>query len=63
MENLKLGDFVECRITGYRGILISKTIWLNGLERGHVQPRVDKDGKFQNPDEFDLKNLQRVEKR
>jgi len=42
---IKLGDKVEDVITGFKGIVIARSEWLNGCTRCAVQPPVDKDGK------------------
>ncbi len=41
-----LGKRLRDRVTGFEGVAIGATIWLNGCERVVVQPGVDKDGKI-----------------
>ncbi len=44
MTKVNLGDEVKDKITGFRGIVIGITRWLNGCSRVGVQPRkVQKD--------------------
>lgn len=49
---IELGDKVKCRVTGFSGIVISKTVHLNGCDRFHVQPACGKDGKY--PDGWNI---------
>lgn len=43
---IKLGSTVKDKITGYKGIAIGRTEWLNGCVRIGIQlQKVDKDGK------------------
>ncbi len=55
---LILGSKVKCKITGFVGILVAKTEWLNGQWRGLVQPYVDKEGKLLPVEQFDLADLE-----
>lgn len=41
----KLGDVVKDRITGYKGTVVAKTLWLYGCIRVGVQSKRMKDGK------------------
>lgn len=45
MQEVRLGQEVRCRVTGFTGVAIARTMWLNGCARICVQPKVDKDGK------------------
>jgi hypothetical protein len=45
MEEVELGDEVECKVTGFKGIANGKAQYMTGCERISVQPRVTKDGK------------------
>jgi hypothetical protein len=44
-EKVELGDRVEDKITGLKGIIIGITNWLYGCLRVTVQPEEAKDGK------------------
>lgn len=46
MEKVELGDLVKDEVTGFKGIAIGITRWLNGCERVTIQPPVEKDGKY-----------------
>ena len=42
MNEIKLGDKVECKITGFVGTVVSKTEFLNGCIQFGVLPRITK---------------------
>jgi len=55
---VKLGQEVEDKITGFKGIAITKSIFVHQSTSFDVQPKVDKDGKipeYRCIDEFRLK--------
>ncbi len=39
MKRVNLGDEVKDKITGFRGVVIGITRWLNGCSRVGIQPR------------------------
>ena len=41
-----LGDEVKCKVTGFRGVVTSKTVYLNGCKQAGVQAPLGKDGKW-----------------
>lgn len=45
MDEIELGDRVEDKITGLRGIVIAITKWMYGCTRVVIQPEEAKDGK------------------
>lgn len=45
-NEVNLGDEVECKITGFKGIVTGYAKMLTGCDRVVVQPRADKDGKM-----------------
>jgi hypothetical protein len=52
------GSPAECIISGFKGVITSRSEHTNGCDRYWVQPKVDKDGKFCSGtwfDEVDLK--------
>lgn len=56
-----LGDEVKDIITGFRGVIDSRTQWLNGCTRYGVQPsKLTKDGNVQDARAFDEQQLQLV---
>jgi hypothetical protein len=57
-ELAQLGDLVEDKVTGFTGIVVAETKWLNGCFRLTVQPRgLDKDGKVFQTEGFDIEQL------
>ncbi len=53
----KLGTEVKDRVSGFRGIVISETKYLQGCTRMSVQPPVKKDGTLPDPKHFDEPDL------
>ena len=46
MKEIKLGDKVRCKITGFTGIAVAKTEFLNGCVQWNVLPKAGKDAKM-----------------
>lgn len=61
MSEIKLGDLARDKITGFEGIVISRTEWLNGCVRLGVQPQKLKDGQPLDDKVFDVGQLVLVE--
>lgn len=59
-QKVELGDVVKDKITGFVGVVISRTEWLNGCVRFMVQPEKLKDGKPRDAETFDLQQLEVV---
>lgn len=58
---LKLGDKVKDRVSGFEGVAIARTVWLNGCVRWTIQPDgLDKDGKLREANTFDDHQLEVV---
>lgn len=55
---IELGSEVKCRVTGFTGVAIGRTEWINGCARVVVQPKVDKDGKVPEPQNIDEPQLE-----
>ena len=56
--SIELGDKVRDRITGFLGIAVAITTWLNGCVRAVVQSQqLDKDGEMREPVIFDVEDL------
>ena len=53
MDKSVLGKMVEDKITGFKGIAVAITHWLNGCTRVSVQPRELHEGKVVKEDWFD----------
>lgn len=54
---IKLGDRVKDSITGFKGIAIARSEWLNGCQRIEIQPEILKDGKVVEADWFDIRQV------
>lgn len=61
MTKLKFGDIARDKITGFQGVVVARTIWLNNCDRLLLQPREVKDGKPLDGRSFDEPNLEFVE--
>lgn len=59
---VNLGNKVRDTITGFTGIAISRTIFLQGCDRIAVQPPVGKDGTLPEYQHFDEPQLEILEK-
>lgn len=59
-EGLKLGDEARDKITGFKGIVIAITNWLNGCQRISIQPQELKDGKPIDAHVFDAEQVEVV---
>lgn len=59
MAEIKLGQEVKDRVTGYQGIIVSVTDFLNGCRRMAIQRKYDpkKDEKTTEPEMFDEPDL------
>jgi len=57
---IKLGQKVEDRVTGFTGIAVSRTEFLQGCCRIEVQPTIDKEGKIPDLGCFDEPQLKVV---
>ncbi len=58
MKKINLGDKVKDTVTGFTGIAIGETLWLNGCTRFVVQPEgVNKDGKVFETESIDENQL------
>lgn len=60
-NNIKLGDEVKDRVTGFRGIAIGITEWLNGCIRITIQPQKLDKGKPVETQCFDWEQLEVVQ--
>mgnify|MGYP003453287561 FL=1 len=52
--NVQLGDEARDTVSGFTGVCVARTEWLNGCRRMSLQPKaLDKDGKPQEIQAFD----------
>lgn len=57
-KEISLGDHVKHKITGFEGIVLCITTWLNGCIRIGVQPRkLTKEGKIGDVETIDVSEL------
>lgn len=60
---IELGDVVRDTITGFTGVVVAITKWLNNCERVMVQPRELHEGKIQPSEQFDVTQVELVSKK
>ena len=58
---IRLGDVAKDSITGYSGVVVAITEWLNGCQRITIQTRELKDGKPVESVTFDAEQIEVVE--
>lgn len=62
MTKINLGDKARDSVSGFAGVCVARTEWLNGCWRHTLQPQaLDKDGKPQGTETFDEFQLELVE--
>ena len=61
-KKTKLGDEVEDKVSGFKGVAIAFHDYLNGCRRISVQPQVDKDGKLPDSATFDEPQIKVITK-
>ena len=57
IKRIKLGNKVRCKYTGFEGIAVAKTEFINGCIQYTIAPKVDKDGKMQEEFGIDEESL------
>lgn len=60
MLQILCGDVVRDRITGFRGVVVARTEWLNGCVRVTVQPQELREGKPVESQGFDVEQVEVV---
>ncbi len=58
MEKIELGKEVQDKITGFKGIAIARSTFLQGCSRILVQPKIDKEGKIPESMSFDEPDIE-----
>ncbi len=43
---IELGDTVKCKYTGFKGVAVARTEYINGCIQIQVAPKVGKDNKY-----------------
>ena len=54
---VKLGQTVKDLVSGFKGVVIARTEWLNGCTRICVQPKVNEKGELPDAKDFDEPQL------
>ena len=62
VKEIKLGDTVIDKISGFKGTVIEKTEFLNGCIQFGILPRCGKDGKMPEAISIDIQCLELVKK-
>lgn len=60
-DSLKLGDKARCQISGFEGVIVAMTEWLNGCRRVTIQPNAMFEGKPVDNQTFDAEQVEKVE--
>lgn len=58
---IELGQKARDTVTGFQGVAVAYTKWLNGCMRFGLQPPVDKEGKLPEAQWFDEPQIELVE--
>ena len=61
--DIELGDVVQCRYTGFKGVAVTKVEALNGTISYGVLSKMGKDGKMPEPLDLDQNHLRIVKKK
>lgn len=61
-KKIKLGDTVRCKYTGFVGIAIAKTEFINGCVQIDVTPKANKDNKVEETQGIDVGSLEIIDK-
>lgn len=60
-ESVKLGDEVRDQISGFTGVVVAITEWLNGCRRITIQPKALFEGKPVDNNTFDAEQIEKIE--
>ena len=58
MKEIKLGDKVKCKLTGFTGTAVAKTEFINGCTQWNVLPKGDKSNKMPEDMSIDEQSLE-----
>ncbi len=58
---IQLGSLVKDKISGFQGVAVCRSVFLNGCVRISIQPPMDKDGKFVDERWFDEQQIEVLE--
>ena len=57
-KEIKLGETVRCIHTGFKGVAVARTEYINGCIQYSVLPKCDKDGKMPEELSLDIQSLE-----
>ena len=60
MKHAKLGDKAKCKVSGFTGVVVAETRWLNGCIRITLQPPAKNDGTLPASETFDVGQIEIV---
>ena len=63
MKEIQLGDKVRCKITGFVGIAVARSEFINGCVQFNVLPKGDKNNKMPEDISIDEQSLELVIKK
>lgn len=61
-QTVELGDEVECKLTGYKGLVVGVTKYITGCDRAEVRGPLTKDGKIGDSWSLDIPALTIIKK-
>jgi hypothetical protein len=61
-QGIELGDTAKDVVTGFEGVVVARSEWLNGRVRLSIQPRALRDGKPIESQSFDVEQCALVQK-
>ena len=61
-QKIQLGDTVKCKYTGFKGVVVSMTEFINGCVQFGVAPKVGKDNKYNEELGIDEESLEIITK-
>ena len=53
-----LGKQAKCKVTGFKGIIVSVVYYLNGCTQYCIKPPIDKDGKMPDGEYIDIDQVE-----
>ena len=60
MRSIKLGDNVKCKHTGFKGVVVAKTEFINGCIQFSIVAKVNKENKYPEDVGIDEESLELV---
>lgn len=60
-QSIKLGDRIADKVTGFEGIAVCESRFLNGCHRMSIAPRVKAEGDYVEERWFDIEQLELIE--